>query len=258
MSTQHTSTPDISSVDDSIYSWKKRLLGFFITLSIYALYYPATHYTAQLPTVDVAFDLDYQIPLIPSFMFIYAMIYPIAIFPLFLIASRVVFKRVIVAYCVLEILTLLCFLIFPVHMHTRPAMSEIQIHSFWQWCLCLCYHLDLPTCCFPSLHVSTSILSALCCWHVRRFWGYFIGTIAFLISLSTLFVKQHFIADVLLGGSLAYLVYYIFLVRANYVDFSPRSSAIVSFHYRLIPLSLFSILVISCYFAYCNQYYPWL
>lgn len=232
---------------------KIRLIGFIFALFIYSLYYPATHYALTLTPIDVSTSWDHLLPCVPFFMLIYAMIYPTAIFPLFIVGDVELFKRIIYAYCCLEIVTLLCFFIFPVHMSIRPSIDSLVVDDFWDWCLCLCYYLDQPTCCFPSLHVSTSTLSALCCLKVNRKWGYFFLFIASSISISTLLVKQHFIADVLLGVSLAYLFYSIFVKSYH----SPNAKILLPTIYSFIPFTLFIGILITALYGYQHDWQPW-
>ena len=102
--------------------------------------------------------------------------------------------------------------------------------------------------------MSVSILSALCCWKANRRWGMMIGCIAFLISISTLLVKQHFIADVVLGAILAYISYrlYVFPYQNDETD------QLLPIKFTLIPLALFSIIVMSAYILYLQSYQPWI
>lgn len=63
------------------------------------------------------------------------------------------------------------------------------------------YRFDTNTNVCPSIHVIASVAVAICAWHSDRFgtpgWRLAFVTMAVLISLSTLFLKQHSVIDVL-------------------------------------------------------------
>jgi membrane-associated phospholipid phosphatase len=61
------------------------------------------------------------------------------------------------------------------------------------------YAHDAPYNCFPSLHTSLSTVMALYFVFIKSKWKLFFVIISLLIILSTLFVKQHYILDVIAG-----------------------------------------------------------
>jgi membrane-associated phospholipid phosphatase len=75
------------------------------------------------------------------------------------------------------------------------------------------YRNDEPFNCFPSIHVYTTSLMVVGILNstFRNKWNVLvISIISILINLSTLFVKQHVILDVVSGVGLAILIYPIF------------------------------------------------
>ena len=71
----------------------------------------------------------------------------------------------------------------------------------------LVHSIDRPVNCFPSHHISTATTTALAVWRQNSRWGIVFGALAALISISTLFVKQHFVIDVVGGLAIAWLTY---------------------------------------------------
>lgn len=65
------------------------------------------------------------------------------------------------------------------------------------------YAGDQPYNDFPSLHASLATLFAIHWWRVDRRLGAVIGIWAALIAVSTVFVKQHYVPDVVAGVALA-------------------------------------------------------
>lgn len=159
---------------------------------------------------DVTLPIDRLIPLIPEWAWIYEMLF---IFPIFLVIfldSLEEIKRVGFSIIMCDLVAYPIFLFFPV-MSVRPVVpmetpSEILLNFI--------YYVDLPTNCFPSLHVAVSMVSALAIYHkkgLNGIWALLLGT---LISLSTLFTKQHYFVDVISGLLLAIFTYYGFYVEA--------------------------------------------
>ena len=84
------------------------------------------------------------------------------------------------------------------------------------------YAGDQPFNDFPSLHASLSTLVALHWLHVSRRFGLGVAVWAVLIVLSTVFVKQHYVVDMVAGAGLAYVVSRSMLARVA----APSSSAL--------------------------------
>jgi membrane-associated phospholipid phosphatase len=132
------------------------------------------------------------------------MIYPATLAPLALVKDPIAFRRVAGAFLISAALGLICFVLLPVHMQLRPALTELQGEGFLIWGLKLCYAIDRPSGCFPSLHVTYATIAALVTMRANRSAGRVMWLIAILIDLSTMLVKQHFFADVIAGSALAW------------------------------------------------------
>ena len=79
------------------------------------------------------------------------------------------------------------------------------------WSVRLAYSIDPPYNCFPSLHVAYAYVSALTCYRVHRGVGVIAAIWAALIGVSTLYTKQHYVADVIAGALAAFVAYALFL-----------------------------------------------
>lgn len=158
---------------------------------------------------SLAISLDEQIPFLPWTIAIYDWIYIIIFLPLFTVRDVKLFLAISKGFAFIIFISLTFFLFFPVKIE-RPEILAPK--DFFEWWVYLNYKIDKPTALFPSMHVSNAIFSGL----AVLYWSKKIGVPAFilsiLISISTLTVKQHFIADVLAGIFLASLSYYLFLV----------------------------------------------
>ncbi len=134
--------------------------------------------------------------------------YLVESWPYFLIKEVKYLRKITLAYVVVMVVTFLIFAFFPLRM-LRP---EIVPATFLDQGVLLLYRLDFPYNTFPSLHASLTFLAGLLIRRRHKTKGTIILLLAGLISLSTLFIKQHYIMDVVGGIVLAGLVYFCFLL----------------------------------------------
>ena len=234
----------------------ERTLILAVEVGIYSLYFPISHYVINLSPVDVSTAFDRALPLWPSWIFIYVAIFYTAFLPLFLVKDRLVFRRVALCYIVVESTAMLIFLLLPVQMTIRPEIASLAGDDFITWGLKLCYFVDLPVNCFPSLHVANAMLGALACLKVDRWVGAISFAVGILIVASTMLVKQHFLADVIAGGLMATAAYWFILrpVRTDHLSmdqlrYSRWPSAMVAISYF--------ITILGCYGLYLSGWTPW-
>ncbi len=106
-------------------------------------------------------------------------------------------KFIIVSYS----LALVIFILFPNCQELRPAAFE-RDNLFTRF-IAGFYQFDTNTNVSPSLHVIGSVAVALCAWRSKHFsttpWRLAFGVAAFLISISTVFLKQHSVLDILVA-----------------------------------------------------------
>lgn len=106
----------------------------------------------------------------------------------------------IVAYAV--------FLLYPT---VAPRPESVTGDGFGVWGLRFLYTSDPPYNCFPSIHVAHSFVSVLACYRVHWTLGVVTITCASLVALSTLFTRQHYVADLVAGILLALAACALFL-----------------------------------------------
>ena len=153
--------------------------------------------------------LDRMVPLQPAWSVIYLSYLLCPFLPMLLMRQEEQIRRTFLAWILVWIAGYVCFLVYPT-VASRPANGEIG-EGFFAWFLRGIYDADPPRNCFPSLHVATPFVAALTCYRVHRGVGLAAGLWASLIALSTLFTKQHYVADVIAGICLASVAYAVFL-----------------------------------------------
>lgn len=160
----------------------------YLSINVFSVGRPA--HTLFLPGED-------RIPFIPEFEFLYVLGYFLPVLALFALPGPAALRRLLVAFGLTLAVAYATYLAFPVWFE-RPAFEPDSLAT---WLLWLEYH-DPSYNHFPSLHVATSWLVYLACRDGVRHSGWLLG-VATGIAASTLFVKQHYLADVAYGIALA-------------------------------------------------------
>ncbi len=144
--------------------------------------------------------LDRAVPLRPAWTPVYLSLWVFSFLPLFVVRDVEQRRRTILAYIATVITAYAGFLILPT---SAPRPAAVPGDGVFEWCLRTLYALDPPYNCFPSLHVAYSFLAALSAYRVHRGFGAVAIAWAVLVGISTLFIKQHYAADVVAGAALA-------------------------------------------------------
>lgn len=110
--------------------------------------------------------------------------------------------------------------------------------------------------CFPSLHISVAFIAALSCWKQDRVAGGAAFALASLITVSTFFVKQHYVVDAVAGIALATGVWAIVL-RPHVRDETPERVRAAR-----VGLAVYAGVYLAAIFGVCGTLYlvgfaPW-
>ena len=146
--------------------------------------------------------LDRAVPFSAPWIFVYTMAYPCCFAPVILLTVPRL-RIACAGYTFAIVVSLVAFLLVPVGM----ARPEPPPGAPGAWLLAVTRAVDQPFNCFPSLHVALDFLSAFFTWTERPRAGGALLSMAVLISVSTLFVKQHYVLDVVAGALLGALAF---------------------------------------------------
>lgn len=172
-----------------------------LLVSLVPVYLLIAERTHMVPAAMPELGLDRLIPLVPTWALVYGALYLFLILlPVFVLQDRDLIDRTVRAYLSVWLLSFAVFILYPT---VAPRPDEVEGTGFAAWGLRFLYDADPPYNCFPSLHVAHSVVSALACARVHRPLGCFAMLCAVLVATSTLFIKQHYAADVLVGALLA-------------------------------------------------------
>lgn len=161
--------------------------------------------------IPIHCPLDDMIPfceyfLIP-YLFWFVFLIGIHLYTLFFDTEsfKKVMKFIIVSYS----LAMLIYILFPNCQELRPLTFE-RDNIFTRF-LSEFYQFDTNTNVFPSLHVIGSAAVMVSAWNSKHFhtpgWRIVFGVTAVLISVSTVFLKQHSVLDVFAAVPICILAY---------------------------------------------------
>src|SRR5258706_9883726 len=160
--------------------------------------------TVHVPEVA----LDRALPLLPAWSGVYASLFCAALLPVFVVHQQELVRRTIKAFLAIWLFSYACFLAYPT---IAPDHPKVVVDGFATWALQALWSSDVKYNCFPSLHVAQCFLAALICHRVHRGVGIVALLWAFLVAVSTLYTKQHYVTDAVAGAFLAYGAYLIFV-----------------------------------------------
>lgn len=148
--------------------------------------------------------LDDAIPFWPASVYLYSWAYTSTLFPVFVVRSTRLFRRVAVAFGTVTVISLALFALFPVTaVGLRPDVATLDPRDFTQWGVLMTYAADAPVNLFPSLHLSFATLAALSAFTARRLYGWLALPMVVAIAVSICTMKQHYVADGVAGVALA-------------------------------------------------------
>ena len=121
--------------------------------------------------------------------------------------NKKVFDRYIVTCLIYALFEGIIFILLPTTMTREPLVVD----SISTWIINIIYKVDTPVNLFPSAHCALAILfiiSTLDVKEIKKEYKILITITSVLIMLSTVFIKQHVIVDVL-GAFIIVPMYYI-------------------------------------------------
>jgi membrane-associated phospholipid phosphatase len=146
--------------------------------------------------------IDQALPVVPIFVVPYVSLQP------FIYGSLVIFllfrARIFQSAVVSMILTFLVSYAFFAFLQTYVERPVLTVDDVFTRMIRDVYSGDPPFNDFPSLHVSTSAIIAIHWWRFSRRFGPLPAVWAALIAMSTVLVRQHYLADVAGGLILAF------------------------------------------------------
>jgi membrane-associated phospholipid phosphatase len=185
---------------------RKRRFALVLTgayLLFAATYVPINVFSVGRLSRTLFLPGEERLPFLPIFEYLYVLTFFVGALLIVTIRDFAQFMRLARAFGLALLGAYTTYLLFPVYFE-RPHLEVSSIHA---WLLSLKY-LDKPYNHFPSLHVTLSWLAVHASQVSARSRAW-LSVLTAGISVSTLFVKQHYVADVLAGFVLAWLAWWL-------------------------------------------------
>ncbi len=197
----------------SLMQWLKenRYAYWSVSLILIVICYLVPEYLVTTEYTATELALDGEIPFLQGFVYFYILWFPLLVGTgLWLLhKDGFGFRRYMIFLTISYGLCAFIYLLFPNGQNLRPdALAE---HRLSTWILSRLYQIDTNTNVLPSLHVIGSIGAAIsiCTTPTIKSRGFRIVTVilSVLISISTVFVKQHAVLDVIAGLIVGFMVF---------------------------------------------------
>ena len=181
-----------------------RNLKYALWLPFYLLAFVLVEHLPQTSYWPTQLPLDSAIPFCEWFVLFYCAWYPllVAVGLYLLLRDAPAFRRYMAFLAVTFFASVVIWLLLPNGQDLRPQVFPRE--NFPTALVAALYRIDTNTNVFPSVHVVGSAGAALAVWDSPRLraqpllrWG--VVLLAALICVSTLFIKQHAILDVVSG-----------------------------------------------------------
>lgn len=176
-----------------------RLVSVLICVALNGLVYWTTQALAANRTLyDMTTALDRMIPFDPNWVLIYVACFAYWAVSYVLMARQDSWYPIMTGEVLAKLLCGVLFLLIP----TTNVRPEITDSGFTSWLMGLIYRLDPPLDLFPSIHCMESWIcfrGMLGQKEIPKWYQVFAGIFTVLVCLSTLFTRQHVIADVIVG-----------------------------------------------------------
>jgi membrane-associated phospholipid phosphatase len=167
--------------------------------------------TDYSPTLLIG--LDARIPYIPVFVLPYLFTWGYAGFIIgytliFRIFDHLLFRYFYLSFLLLTCLECLLWLLFPAKISIRVQPEVLALHGWLGELTAYVYHRATPWNVFPSAHIAFAYATWLFSAHFAKQGHRWLFLVLFLlICLSVLFIKNHFLLDILGGMILGQLIY---------------------------------------------------
>ena len=230
---------------------RERVLMTAIAIAAFAPYFVINHVTLDWPARSLEGPVDRWVPWSPPWELIYVSIYIYVFVVVAWIRDAALFRRIVLAFCLIQFACYALFLAMPVGM-ARP--EALDLSKFLEWGLILNYSLDQPRNLFPSLHLANAFMVSLAIWRVHPRFGRWALVWASLIGYSTMAARHHYFADVVAGVALALIVDR-FIVAPAVAEARGRELLYPTSH-ALAVLAVYPAAVLALFLAWSGGWQP--
>jgi membrane-associated phospholipid phosphatase len=185
-------------------------LLLILSIALTIMYFGAHMLAQDKPPRIIYWDPVWHLPFINAFIVPYLSLFIMPFFFFATAAQRNFFRRWIATVLITAFVSVWFFVFWPLFLPLPPLSDD----NLFSWLTALTYTMDVRGNFFPSQHVILAFLMAFALGHERPNWRRPMLFWASIISISTVFVRQHYVIDVVIGLIMALLAWSI-LLRFN-------------------------------------------
>jgi len=186
--------------------WFQKAILMAILLAVVSLGYLSINaMNAGKTAVQLEIFLDRMIPFNHHWVWAYYLYFPFIFLPILFLRDTKELLKAFIFYLLTAVITLTIFALW----RTVMIRPDIVANDLSARLLQGIYDRDHPYNCFPSQHVAYSWTATVVAFRRNRTFGLIAVPIATLITLSTLFVKQHWFVDAPGGIAVVITAYFI-------------------------------------------------
>jgi membrane-associated phospholipid phosphatase len=219
------------SIDRKLTSWRQYLCRISLILTVALLGFSYKMLNEATTTGNIMeSSIDKLIPFNKYFVIFYLFWYIYVMGYLFYFAALdgKSYMKLLISMNAGYLISMLIFFIYPTYV-LRPDVLPTDIFS--KAVIGLVYGSDKPFTCLPSIHVIETSLVMIYAQEekaVGRYLKLLTHFIGIMIILSTMFVKQHYLIDVVAGIGVAYMLYLVNkYMLSNYLTSAEEQTAAI-------------------------------
>ncbi len=160
--------------------------------------------------------LDDYVTFTPAFVFGYSLMFFLPLVTLFFSLYKNITPRDLITFYFSQIFLLLSCYVFYLLFPSTASSIIVDLSSypetFATWSVGILYQLGVPYNAFPSYHVAPIILTLLFIYKKAPRYFWLLSPIMFVPIIATVFIKYHFVLDIVGGIGFGALAYYFFYV----------------------------------------------
>ncbi len=194
----------------------QKWMACFLGAIIFGICYFGSGFVGIMNAVPlVQLYIDRVVPFVGWTIWIYISVYVLIPFAYLVVTKSEDYSAMLYSMLIATIIACVIFISYPTLINRPPLSGSPEDSARF-----MLYMVDLPTNCFPSLHVALSLLAAFFIYKRHRLVGVVAFLWAFFIAVSTITVKQHYFVDVIGGSVLAIIS---LIITKRYLDTALKS-----------------------------------
>ncbi len=248
----------LHALRDRLFGLPRGIVLLVVLFGVFPLHVLIGSWVDPAQAVELALPFERRLPISLPWLWIYIAVYlPGLALPVVVVRCRELFARIALTAVAVQLASFLIFIAFPVSIAgLRVAPAELPLDTLTGWGLALTWFVDPPVNCCPSLHVGLAFAVAFGTLKAERWlgWAALVGSV--LVGVSTLQVKQHFLADVLAAFVLAAVMAKIFIAGYR-SDGRPRSEVVLGRRWLLVLPVFAALICLTAWLLFLAGWRPW-